>query len=617
MKKVTFFLAVAGACLLASCAKTIEQPAAEESVAASKVVTYIQANGNEDAAKASIDNSAAFTWSKGDKIAVFVKDEYKFSDALAEGGSASASFAFSGENAVTDADRANFALFPASLARDAFGDPVSDPDDCKASNLLITLPGSYNLSDIKGEAAPVFMIAENAPNTALAFKQLGALLRFKLVNVPKQTQYITFDFNGKRVQGGFALTDVEAGSSAITTAATDDEDDIITVYNDGVFSTFQTSLIVNIPVPTGSYDKVIITTWDGEPGNGGHKINALKTPIDASTNWAPARKAAHRRVVTLPVYTISGNTIPGNGIKAVFAPGNLQAVIDTPPTSGGTVPSLGSAKSWNFAPNQYTAIGNTGANNLEDAQEDDVIDLFAWFGIGGAYWNTDRNENLKYGIMWAAGSGNGTYIGSTTAEAILADWGKNVISDEVGDYPAETWRLLTSTEWTRVIQQRKSSPSFKEINHGAKAMLTTSGGSPVAYGLILLPDVFEYPDGVPELVKTCITGNVTYTAPKGATCDENVYTLAQWAEMEAVGCVFLPLTNRREYSSSHNITNYPGDAWYWSSSNNGTNTGYAFAFNYVALGASSGLNASTNTYQAAKSLGRQLGAAVRLVRVVN
>ena len=225
MKKITFFLAVAGACLLASCAKTIEQPAPEEAVTASKVVTYINANGNENGAKAAIDNDAKFTWRAGDQIAVYAGGEYKFSDALAEGGNASAAFAFSGANAINEADRANFALYPASLAKDPFGDPVSD--GFTASDLVVNLPASYNLSDIKDQKSPVFMIAANAPDAGLAFKQLGALLRFKLVNVPKQTQYITFDFQDKRVQGEFTLTGVEAGTTAIVADDTPDEDDII------------------------------------------------------------------------------------------------------------------------------------------------------------------------------------------------------------------------------------------------------------------------------------------------------------------------------------------------------------------------------------------------------
>ena len=620
MKKVTFFLAVAGACLLASCAKTIEQPAPEEAVAASKVVTYIQANGNEDAAKASIDNSAAFTWSEGDKIAVFVGEEYLFSEGLDSGGSANANFAFT--SSIDQDERANFALYPASLACDTFGDPRTDPDDCKASNLLITLPGSYNLSDIKGEAAPVFMIAENAPNTALAFKQLGALLRFKLVNVPKQTQYITFDFRGKKVQGEFTLAGVVAGTSAVATASTDDDDDIITVYNDDVFTTFQTDLRVNIPVPTGTYDKVTITTWDGEPGNGGHVINSLKTPIDASAAWAPARKAAHKRLVNLPVFGITVSNGVNAGTKAVFAPGNLQAVINYAPKYNDIV---GSASSWSFAAHQYDAIGATmpkdvnpddtrsthSINSIQAAKSGDVIDLFAWIGQSATY---EYEDDEKYGILFPSYSSeprsDGTkwsqWVGTAVNESLANDWGQLEINDRFGAYPANTWRILTKDEWYKVM-----------LNRGAyrlRGMITSDGtesGTVIAHGYIIAPDQYTHPEGAPEFVNAA-TNNTSYLDSK---CSDYIITLEQWTELEEAGCVFFPLTNVR-VKATNSETSKPGDGYYWT--NFGASSGgnaTAFAFNDINVGTSM-LNTSKNTVSN-KSTSKQNGCAVRLVRVVN
>lgn len=600
MKRITIYFAVAATCLLAACAKTVEQ---SEPQSMGGVITYIQANGSE-ATKAAVDNEAAFSWSTGDQIAVFA-GEYKLSDALSEGGAGNATFAFSGANAVTEANRANFALFPARIASDMFGDPFTG--NVTASALDVCLPGEYNLSEINGENSPVPMIAANAPDGSLEFKQLGALLRLKLVNVPKQTEYITFDFNGKKVQGVFTLTGVTPGTTALATEATDADDDIVTVYNDGVFSTFQTNLIVNLPVPTGTYTDVIVTTWDGEPGNGGHKINALTTPINPAADWAPVRKTARKREVILPVFTIDGNISPGNGKKAVFAPGNLQAVIGSVTTSG----TPGTASKWQFADHQYTALGSATANSLQNSAVDDVIDLFAWTGASATYSWTSDDE--KYGIVYP--SGFSSILGSGTNDSILLDWGKNVIDDgNGGTYDADTWRILSSTEWTRVIQQRKElgDGSWPLINHGAKATLT-NGGTPVAYGLILLPDQFTYPAGVAELTKVFSQTQKNYN---NTTCSDNSYTLEEWAKLEAAGCVFLPLTNIRTKGTVAE-TLYSGDAWYWSSTGHTSTANIlAVAFNSIEVGTSY-YNKTTNGLQVNKSCVRQNGCAVRLVRQVN
>ena len=428
MKKYFAFsaalLLLAVACTQKEDVQPVDEP--QNQVSEAPVVVYIQANGEEDT-KASIDGTTgAFKWNTGDRIAVYTSDGYKVSDALASSFNkqASATFSFSGAQAFSEADRANFAVFPASLACDSSNNPYTT--DVTASSLKINLPGAYNLSDIKGDLAPVYMIADNAPDGTLEFKNLGALLRFTIINVPKQTLYLTFDFNGKKVQGEFTLTSVTAGTTAVQTAATSSNDDIITVYNDGVFSTFQTNLVVNIPVPagvaiTGEYTDVTITSWDGEPGNGGHKINALVTPLKSSGNWVPARKAARKKEVNLPVFGITVSSGVDAGTKVVFAPGNLQAIIATAPKYNSIV---GTASRWQFASKQYEVIGakmpqevdpgdsrtTHTINSIQAARTNDVIDLFAWIGDGASaakdpadnpdYTGYRYSEDETYGVLY-------------------------------------------------------------------------------------------------------------------------------------------------------------------------------------------------------------------------
>jgi hypothetical protein len=614
MKKYDLLIIAAAAiCTLAACSKAIEQDLSTDEPQVTEW-TYISAQGS-DATKASIDGTtAAFTWNTGDKIAVWSDGSYHVSEGLAStfNKKSSADFAFEG---AINAGRANFAVFPASL--------VSGSSTSTATSLTLTLPASYNLSDIKGDLSPTPMIAANAQDGNLAFKSICALLRFTLVSVPKQTLYITFDFNGKKVQGEFSLTGVDLGEGlasfvGVQTSATNGDDDVITVENNNVFSTFQTNLVVNIPVPagvasTGEYTDVTITTWDGEPGNGGHKINAITSPIKTSSNWIPTRLASRKREVYLPVYAITVSNGVNAGTKVVFAPGNLRAVLGAKPQTN----KPGFASSWSFAPHQYDAIGNNmpadggrtySLNSLQGPVIGDVIDLFAWVGGDATGYTGDyADEKYKYGILYPSGTNLNNFTGTTdNYSGLLSDWGHNEISDAFGTYPSDTWRVLTKNEWYKVI--------FNRGGWRLRATLMTNGPTStlVAYGYIIAPDQYTHPTGVHAFNNATTTTSSSYN---NSLCSDNVYTLEEWEKLEGAGCVFLPLTNLRT-KGSNSETIKPGDAWYWSSDANTGNNAAAFAFNEIAAGASQ-LNASTNTMQNAKSCARKNGAAVRLVRVVN
>ncbi|MBO4476381.1 MAG: hypothetical protein J5737_06650 [Bacteroidales bacterium] len=598
--------------------QALDEP--QDLVSEAPEVVYISANG-EERTKAAIDGTSGdFTWNTGDKIAVYTSGGYKISDALSSdyNKAASATFAFSGSQAFAQDDRANFAVFPASLAYDSSDNLYTV--DVTASSLKINLPGTYNLSDITGDLAPVPMVAANGPDDVLAFKTLGAMVRFTLVSVPKQTQYLTFDFNGKKVQGEFVLSGVNPGTTAVQTAPTDGVDDIITVYNDGVFSTFQKALVVNILVPagvasTGEYTDVTVTTWDGEPGNGGHKINALTTPVNPSANWVPARMGARKREVYLPVFGITVSNGVDAGVKVVFAPGNLRATLGSKPA----INKPGFATEWSFAPHQYEVVGTKmpqdvnpedtrtthAINTIQDPRIGDVIDLFAWVG-GDATGYTGDYEDDKYkcGILYPSGSDIDLLTGSTdNYNGLLRDWGQNVISTPEGDYPAGTWRTLSKDEWYKVL-----------VNRGGWRLRATitDGGTPIAYGYVIAPDQYTHPAGVPAF-NNATTANSGYT---NTACSDNVYTLEQWEKLEGAGCVFFPITNVRTKATYTQLVK-PADGWYWSTLASTGKNALCFAFNEIALGASQ-LNSSSNTVAFGnKSFSRKCGAAVRLVRVVN
>ena len=261
--------------------------------------------------------------------------------------------------------------------------------------------------------------------------------------------------------------------------------------------------------------------------------------------------------------------------KVYFSPGNLQWSA----TNGGSTPtthvvadSATAAGTWRFAPNQWDMIGS--ANSNISSTYTGWIDLFGW-GTSG--------YNNKYPYMTSISNteyGNGNNDISNT----YYDWGVyNAIYNpktQNTDAPG-TWRTLTEHEWEYLLNTRPTASSIRY----AKA--TVWG----IVGLIIVPDSCSniyYP------LNNVNTSSVTYTS--------NIIGEADWAKMEAVGCVFLPATGYRIGTSVDHVGSY---GVYWSSTYYYISGEYNLDF-YVIVQDSSGGDYRT----------RYRGESVRLVRDV-
>lgn len=545
MKK-TWIIAAAVVCLAAACNKIEEKNDTNAPEVAT--ITYIKADGNESETKGSVDGStAAFTWNTGDKIAVWA-GSYKISDGLngSYDGTNAATFAFSGDNVVTEGSRANFAIFPAALVWDGSAIRTGSASAYTASSLKLTLPPSYTLEQVQDNVSPTPMIATNAPDGDLSFKALCPLLRITVVNIPKQTRRIEFDFNGNKVQGEFTLTSIDMSDPenypTIATSATEVADDIITVTM-ATNTTWRDNLVVNLPVPTGTYGDITITAYDAV--SGGHSVLKLTKPIK-STGWTPGRKASRKMTATLPVFSVGGDKY------ITFAPGNLQYQAST--------------NTWRFAANQWDIIGDNAGNNTAAGDPDpratqsDWIDLFGW---GTSGWN---NSGSGYGAYyhpydsaWGEGSAETAALYGPTGTLDLTglfangDWGMHAI----GDYPAGTWRTPTGHvldaegergDWGYILYVRDniSTP-------------TQSGEARVngVVGKILLPDDFVDP-------KTNTKNSGKFRA--GLSFDSkkhNVYLEDGWKAMEEAGAVFFPYAGQRKGTTVESVGSY---CYYWTAS---------------------------------------------------
>lgn len=564
MKKTYMMILVAGLVCLAACQK--EDLSIDE--LKNNAITYIRANEESSAAtKASIDNTtAAFTWNTNDQIAVYTTDGYKISDGLADtyNNTNAATFAFSGDNAVTEANRTDFAIFPASLVWDGTAIRISSASNHTSTNLTLTLPASYTLAEVQDNVSPCPMIAANAPDGDLSFKHLCALLRITVQNIPKDTKRIEFDFNGKKVQGEFTLSSVAPGTTSITTSATDGTDDIITVTM-ADNTTWHDALVVNLPVPagvasTGEYTNVTVSAYNAI--SGGIRILYLTRPVKKTENWVPTRLTSRKITATLPVFSVSSTK------KVVIAPSNLQAT-----TSDGGV-----NWTWHFAANPWDYIGVAYSNRKISGDgtvsENGSVDLFGWVGASNSTWGgalgTTENAAM-YGITNSKTLNSTDTYGNVSDETLKSDWG-NTIND------GYTWRTLSMAEWTYMLKSRASGSTVNGAFIYTTAGGTTSNVTNARYtlatinsihGLIIFPNgvTFESSEATWRYINDRIPSSFGETKwSNGTQC-----TTEQWTALAAKGCVFLPAAGHRNGQDVYYYNGEDNCGHYWTSTPNGTN----------------------------------------------
>ena len=188
--------------------------------------------------------------------------------------------------------------------------------------------------------------------------------------------------------------------------------------------------------------------------------------------------------------------------------------------SQGNLQYKASSNTWRFAEHQYDYVG-FGNTNIS-ATYSGWIDLFGW------------------------GTGNNPTLASTsnTDYATFVDWAwNNAISN--GGNSAHQWRTLTTEEWFYLLCSRTNASSKQG-----------TGNINGVGGLIILPDNWTLPSGC------------SFTAGVASSYGDwtrNSYTLAQWAQMETAGAVFLPAAGFRGLSGGTFVSSVGYDGFYWSS----------------------------------------------------
>lgn len=261
--------------------------------------------------------------------------------------------------------------------------------------------------------------------------------------------------------------------------------------------------------------------------------------------------------------------------------------------SKGNLQYLGSGNKWRFAENQYDYIGDQEGNTTlvsKRATNTEWIDLFSW---GTSGWNSGAYTYQPYTIFISNAYSSHYYPGidyhnDLTGECAYADWGQyNAISN--GGNKPRLWRTLGLEEWRYMLFHRPTSTVGSTAN--ARFVKATIGD---VEGLIIFPDHYVHPENIalPQSIN----------AATGSAFTTNVYTKAEWRNMEKAGCVFLPAAGYRGTGST--IHGVKTTGYYWSSTHLDFETAYNLSF-----GTSDSGRVTTHY-----SNYRGFGASVRLVR---
>ena len=221
-------------------------------------------------------------------------------------------------------------------------------------------------------------------------------------------------------------------------------------------------------------------------------------------------------------------SINSDGGLVQFSPGNLQYQAST-----GT---------WRFAEHQWDFVGDNKVGNVyEDGEKCDnslIGETYSgWIDLFG--WGTSGYDD-KYPYM-ASGS-TSDYCKGADIAGTNYDWG---VYNQIGSYPAGTWRTLTEEEWTYISSRRPNASKlcgFVRVNG--------------AFGFVLLPDDWVAPEGI------------SFQPDKStAYASGNNYTVSEWLLMENEGAVFFPAAgSRARYNGSNKISNAGSYGYYWTSS---------------------------------------------------
>lgn len=379
------------------------------------------------------------------------------------------------------------------------------PATLTTDGVNITLPAAQTY--VTGSMQEFPMYAESGTST-LAFRNLCGALKLHLTRA--NTNISTIAVTAATPINGLFTLDYNSGNPVLT-PATGSATGTTTMLSCATAQAIDNGADFFIYLPAGNYTglEIELNTDDGR-----HCILTANTTIPVTRSQYTTINLGENDLnftTQLPEGALPGLfTINDDGDQVRFSQGNLQYQAST--------------DTWRFAEHQYDYVG--AANSNISATYAGWIDLFGW------------------------GTGSNPTLASTNYAdyGTFVDWGNNAISNG-GNTANSGWRTLSQTEWYYLFNTRANNTNLGTANaRYAKGKVNN------VQGVILFPDGYTHPTGIAAPTGINSTGNMGWNG--------NNYSLAQWAEMEAAGAVFLPAAGDR-WGTSVGIVGSFGD--YWSS----------------------------------------------------
>ena len=381
------------------------------------------------------------------------------------------------------------------------------PATLTTDGMNITLPTTQTY--VAGSMQEFPMYAESNTNT-LAFRNICGALKLHLTKANTSISSIavtaatpingTFTVNYN--SGDPVLTPVSSSATSVTGTTT--------VLTCATAQAIDNGADFFIYLPAGNYTGLEIAITDD------NNVTCTKTasvtiPVTRSQYTTISLGENDLSFVnSLPQGALPGLfTINEDGDQVRFSMGNLQYQAST--------------QTWRFATNQYDFVGNDYYGNV---YENGVK-------CSNALINTNYSGWIDL-FGWGTGN-NPTLVSENYADyGPFADWGSNAISN--GGNATNQWRTLTYPEWQYL---------FNNHQYG-------TGNVNGVGGMIILPDSWTLPSGCSFTAGLALNNN---------DWTNNSYTLAQWADMELAGAIFLPAAGNRWGADNVNFVGTHGNYW--------------------------------------------------------
>jgi len=470
--------------------------------------------------------------------------------------------------------------------------------------MVVTLPASQTFSQGASKVDNNFMAAYTSMATgatvddmSLSFKNLCSVV--KMVITP-QSGATGVDAQISRIRlasteglsGNFNVT-FSNGEPVLTAADPTPSNLVELVYSTPLTLSGSTPVTIYAVVPPINNKALVMQIWNGD----GSKIIQKQ-----AASLTLGRSRVHTATINQAFEDWGGAISVSNSQRVYFAGGNLQynfaqdkwrfaheqwSIVGAAANTQASLTPAQVLAAVNGAPNEKKAFAALEAKYNTIKGLNIWVDYFCWgtsgdnrsgafnyapfntlYGPDYNYLNTAANRNsdeygFGFGPVDAIGtaknfSGSESFTGTiwdwnnishsdnlphrtdnSSCGTQYADWGvvhRTELDNTIAD-PSKRgdWRTLSGNEWDYVVNGAKRTEIDGKYKYGLGRIDTTGSGN-YQNGVFFIPD---------RLMWYLMPAGITFTPGMGSSWTTNSYTPAQWAQLEAMGVVFLPAAGAR------------------------------------------------------------------------